>query len=97
MPSESMRELALLRFDPSRLEPMVFTHRKRLVGVKTGHRFSKAKVLLHRQHAVNVEFKFAHLMGIQWPHTSSAQRGGEQTFAVAQVLEEADAGVQVLV
>ncbi|NBY26422.1 MAG: hypothetical protein EBQ71_03875, partial [Betaproteobacteria bacterium] len=68
---------------------MVFAHRKGLVGVKIVHRFSKAKVLLHRQHAINVEFKLAHLMGIQWPHTSSAQRCGEQTFAVAQVLEEA--------
>ena len=95
MPSESMRELILLRPDAS--GPMVFTHRKGLVGVKIVHRFLKAKVLLHRQHAINVEFKLAHLMGIQWPHTSSAQRGGEQAFAVAQVLEEADAGVQVLV
>ena len=97
MPSESMRELTFLRSDPSWGEPMVFTHRKRLVGVKIAHRFLKAKVLLHRQHAINVEFKFAHLMSIQRPHTSSAQRGGEQTFAVAQVLEEADAGVEVLV
>ena len=97
MPSESMRELTFLRSDSSWLEPMVFTHRKRLVGVKIVHRFLKAKVLLHRQHAINVEFKLAHLMGIQRPHTGSAQRRGEQAFAVAQVLEEADAGVQVLV
>lgn len=33
MPSESMRELTFLRSDSSWLEPMVFTHRKRLVGV----------------------------------------------------------------
>ena len=97
MPSESMRELTFLRSDPSWGEPMVFTHRKRLVGVKIVHRFLKAKVLLHRQHAINVEFKLAHLMGIQWPNTGPAQRCGEQTFAVAQVLEEVNAGVEVLV
>lgn len=97
MPSESMRELTFLRSDASWIEPMVLSHRKRLVGVKTAHRISKAKVLLHRQHAINVEFKLADLMGIQWPHAGSAQRCGEQTFAVAQVLEEADAGVEVLV
>ena len=63
MPSESMRELTFLRSDPSWGQPMVLSHRKRLVGVKIAHRFLKAKVLLHRQHAINVEFKFEHLRG----------------------------------
>lgn len=97
MPSESMRELILLRSHASWIEPMVFTNRKGLVGLQTADRVSKVKVLLHREHALNVAFKFAHLMGIQWPNTGPAQRRGEQAFAVAQVLEEVNAGVEVLV
>ena len=97
MPSESMRELTLLKPHASWLEPMVFTNRKGLVGLQTVDRVSRVKVLLYRQHALNVEFKLAHLMGIQWPNTGPAQRCSEQTFAVAQVLEEVNAGVEVLV
>ena len=43
-----------------------------LTGVTTDEPLLASKLPLHLQNTINIEFKLAHLMGIQRPHTGSA-------------------------